>query len=158
MSGGGSHGHAYDKAKWHHGSKEWGSRPESQASVHAGLVLAWMIERGLMVRPSSQETADRFDSIRLRYSAPSVLLAAFDDALVDVMFSDVGNAFLREYFDPRVGSGRFFEDYGEEVVGPGRDFYAVVDSWESYPAVERLLDRRFAEWRDGRAHAPPLTS
>lgn len=135
----------FDKAAWHLDAVREQGLPEHQAFVHGGLFFGWAARRGLVQAWVEERTPDAFAAHRRGELSGAGLLAAWDGAILDDLFTDEGLAFVVEYFDPRTGA--YFSDYLGTIAAPHGGDYAVPDDATSAAAVDALLDRRFAEWR-----------
>jgi hypothetical protein len=135
----------FDKAAWHLAAVREQGLPDHQAYVHGGLFFGWAVGRGLTQGWLEERTRDAFAAFREGRLTGPALLARWDGAILDDMFTDVGLAFVAEYFDPKTGA--FFSDYlGQLAKGLDSDYH-VPDDARSAAAVSALLDERFAAWR-----------
>lgn len=136
----------YDKAKWHYDGNYPDELPQSQAFVHMGMFLAWLIDHDLY----SEEFRDNFGkqivALKARVITGAYLLEQADGVFADDMLGNEGNAFTRYYYGPARHSGHYLFDY-EEVVGSDMPtLYHVGDTWENYERIAAVLDRRYQEW------------
>lgn len=135
----------FDKAAWHLDSIREHGLPDHQAYVHGGLFFGWAVGRGLHAPWLEQNTPEAFARFRAGEITGPQLLAAWDGAILDDMFNDMGLAFVVSYFDPR--SGAYFSDYLQVVAQGLPSEFHVPDDADSARKVAALLDRRFEEWR-----------
>jgi Lon protease-like protein len=135
----------FDKAAWHLDAVRERGLPDHQAYVHGGLFFGWAVRRGHVQRWIEERTPDAFAAFRAGTLTGPGLLARWDGAMLDDMFTDEGLAFVSEYFDPRTGA--YFSDYLARVAKGLESDYHVADDAVSAAAVDALLDERFAEWR-----------
>lgn len=138
----------YDKASWHTGGNWPVGLEERQAGVHSGLLLGWMIDRGLVSEQFSADFSELVDAFRARRKNGPEVYALAGDVLASDMLSDVGNAFARDYVDFERGS--FLSDYEALLASDLPSVYHVADTWENYEKLRARLDARFAEWSRAR--------
>lgn len=138
-----SAGHdAYDKAKWHYEGDFPRWTRKRRAFVHAGLFLAWLVDRGMASELLSTESAARVAAIRDRRGRPDDLYAEWDGVLASDMLDAEANDFACDYYEQS-----FLEDYASVFVDAGP--YGVRGSWRDYDRLTPLLDERLAAWRSG---------
>jgi hypothetical protein len=135
----------FDKAAWHLDAVRERGLPDHQAYVHGGLFFGWAARRGLLQAWVHERTPDAFAALREGRATGPQVFARWDGAVLDDLFTDVGLAFVVEYFDPR--SGAYFSDYLGGLAKRAGGDYEVPDDAASADAVDALLDARFAEWR-----------
>jgi len=146
MSGGDPE--VYDKASWHSGGNWPAGLPEAQAYVHAGLFLAWIVDRGLASAAFAEGFPELVDAFRARKKTGPEVYALAGGVLASDMLNADGNAFAREYFD--LERGAFLADY-EGLLGAGLpSMYHVADTWPNYDKLRAQLDARFARWLKSR--------
>lgn len=136
-------GIVYDKASYHEEILP-PELPERQASLHIGVFLGWLIERGLVGDEIKQQFSDEIESFRSgRLSAPD-LFAKLGGVLADDMLTDDGNRFAAAYYD------RYLRDY-QRTLAPDRSSpYYVDDSRENYERMRAQIDAAFERWQRSR--------
>lgn len=134
----------YDDSSWHSGGDYPPDLPAENASTHAGMFLAWAIERGLAaVRfEATPETAD----LASRKLMPGEFFrAACDGKLTNDDFNDEGNRFAADYY----ATDKYFDDYGELAGDNTPTLYHLPDTWTTFNALTPTLDARLKQWRAG---------
>lgn len=139
--------HVFDKAAWHLDAVRGHGLPDAQAGVHSGLFFGWAVRRGLTLPWLEDRTPEAFAAFRRGERTGPELLAAWDGAILDDMFTDEGLAFVVDYFDLR--SGAFLGDYLATLARDLPSEFHVPDDAESDRRLSEVLDRRWAEWRAG---------
>ncbi len=135
----------FDKAAYHLDSAREHGLPDAQAFVHAGLFFAWVVRAGLHAPWLEQRTPEAFAALREGRLTGAGLLAAWDGAILDDMFSDEGLAFATEYLDPR--SGSYLSDYLQTMAAGLPSEYHVPDTAESAARVAAFVEERYRAWR-----------
>ena len=135
----------YDKAKWHYGGDYPADFPISQAFVHTGMFLAWIVDHDLYSPEFAEEFAQEIAAVKTRTMSGAQLLEAADGVFADDMLSEEGNAFTRDYFD--FEHGAYLSDYQETLGANLPSLYHVQDTWENYDKLRAVIDRRYADWR-----------
>lgn len=137
------HVYVYDKASWHTGGDYPAELPESQARVHMGLFLAWMIEHDLHDPDFFADVG--LDGLVAAVKARALTGAELLEPLAGVLASDElsaeGNAFARAYYE-----SQYVLDY-QAVLGSGQaSIYHVADTWANYDRLKDTIDRRYQAW------------
>lgn len=134
----------FDRARYHLDSVREHELPDSQAAVHVGLFFGWATDRGLVARWVEDGAPDAFAAYRRREITGPLLLAAVDDALVDDQFTDVGLAFVANYYDPRCGA--YVDDYLRTLAAGLPSEFHVADTRENAERIGAVLDSRYEDW------------
>lgn len=134
---------AYDKAKWHYGGKWPEGLPESQAYVHTGLYLGWLVDRGLVSEVFEREFRKPLMAFSARQLTGPKLYEECDGVLSDDLLSTEGNEFTAAYFE--TDDGGYIDDY-VGLFPDAPSAYHVSDTWDNYERVRVQLDRRFDAW------------
>jgi len=137
----------YDKAKWHCDGDYPSGLAQSQAFVHSGMFLGWLIDHDLVSDEFVEDTSDGIGRLKRRELTGPELFEYCDGALVDDMLSDEGNAFAQHYFDFQ--TGQFMHDYEELLSSTLPSMYHVENTWTNYEKLKHRIDQRFEEWKGG---------
>ncbi|MGZ5232475.1 MAG: DUF7832 domain-containing protein [Burkholderiales bacterium] len=135
----------YDKAKWHYDGDYPADLPQSQAFVHTGLFLGWLIDQTLISEEFLEDFGAEMERFKRREITGPRLFELCDGALVDDMLNDEGNAFAEHYFD--LQTGKFVKDYEEIFCKRLPSMYHVEDSWANYDKLKQRVDERYAAWK-----------
>ena len=141
----------YEDASWHSSAHDFPKDlPAQAAGTHSGMFLAWALLGGL---GSSMHAGDR-KKLRDRQVTPGAFFyEECDGKLTDEDLNAEGNAFAKAYFDPE--SGRYLRDYDAMLCDGLATAYHVRDTWQNFDKLKPRLDRRLAEWREGRLGRKP---
>jgi hypothetical protein len=138
----------FDKAKWHYEGNFPGDLVETQAFVHTGMFLGWIIDHDLY----SEEFADDFKNeirrFKTRKMTGSRVYQTADGVFADDMLNEEGLAFTRFYFDFQ--KGKFLKDYEKLLAAGLPTTYHVQDTWDNYYRLKAQIDKRFNAWRSKR--------
>lgn len=134
----------YDRAGWHSEGDWPNGLPRSQACVHAGLFLGWVIDRGLVSAAFAGDFPQLLEAFRSRRKTGPQVYALAGGILASDMLSDVGNAFARAYYD--LESGHFLAEYEALLASSLPSAYHVADTWPNYEKLRAHLDARFDAW------------
>jgi hypothetical protein len=145
----------YDEWKWHVGGEFPRGTPPAQGYVHIAMYLTWIVLRELenvhfFAELERATGRSLIPTIRRRKRTAGILRTATDGVFASDMLSPVAKAFTDNYYDGE--PSQFLTDW-VETFGPATDTYSVPDSWETYAAIEPILDDRFRDWH--RAHDSP---
>lgn len=145
---------AYDRADWHYGGDYPPGLPPENGGTHIGMFLAWAIHRGLEGDLHRQESSGALGAVReRRLTGREFLFSECDEKLWEEDLSDEGNAFAKAYYE-RTGAGGYLADY-EAALGTGLpSLYHVEDTWENFDRIARIIDRRYAAWKQGTSRRP----
>ena len=130
----------YDKGKYHLEAVEEYGLPEAHAYHHTVYFLRWLLENALM------SEAEPFDRSSLTNDAVLKIYEWWDCCLMEDLLSDEGNAFAQHYFD--FDKGRYISDYMELLKGDLLSEFHIPLTEENYQKLKRMVDRRFAQWKD----------
>jgi tripartite-type tricarboxylate transporter receptor subunit TctC len=141
----------YEDASWHSGADDFPKDlPAQAAGTHSGMFLAWALLGGL----GSTLHAGALPKLKERQVTPgSLFYEECDGKLTDEDLSGEGNAFAKAYFDPE--SGAYLRDYDAVLCDGLKTAYHVRDTWQNFDKLKPRLDRRLAEWREGRLGRKP---
>ena len=145
----------YDDASWHYGGDFPDDLPDEAGATHIAMFLAWAVLNGRAGELHLEDSGPELEALRARSMTPvEFFLRMCDGKLTDEDFDEEGNAFAAAYFSRRE-SPCWLGDY-ELMVGQDLpSLYHVENSWQTYDLLAPFLDRRFAEWREGRLGREP---
>lgn len=141
----------FDKAKWHSDGEFPKGIPATQAFVHTGIYLGWVIDNGLTSAEFAADLQQEIQRFKARQLTGPGVYRAVDGVFSADMLSENGAAFTRHYFDFK--KGKFLRDYEAMWVDRFPSAYHVPDTWESYDAIKPVIDRRYQAWRRGQARS-----
>lgn len=135
---------SYDKAKYHFESVEKEGLDQSQAYVHSGFYLGWLIDNNLL----DEEFAEDCESeialfIKREITAPR-LFELLDGVLSQHDLSEQGNAFSQSYFD--FDTGNYLHDYHKFLSDGLPSEFHVQDTWENYHIAAGFISKRYHQW------------
>jgi len=142
----------YDKAKYHYEGKFPRGLATTQAFVHTGLFLGWLIDRGLMSEEFYAESGEAVERFKAREISGPQIYAEWDGCLLSSMLSEEGNAFAAAYFD--FDRGHYLADYEELLLGRLPSLYHVSDTWENFERLKARIDQRYVAWLAERKRRP----
>jgi hypothetical protein len=137
----------YDRGKWHYDGVFPAGQPASQAYVHIGMYLTWLVLRGLVDETFFGRTwlgRDRLGPVKSRKRTACFLRRWLDEALADNMLTDEGAAFSDHYY---AGSRGYLRDWEAEFGAAAND-YSVPDTWATFDRISPILDGRYRAWVD----------
>ncbi|EGM1944299.1 hypothetical protein ILY73_004037 [Escherichia coli] len=135
---------SYDKAKYHFDSVIEEDLPLSQAYIHTGFYLGWLIDNNLLDEEFKEDLAESLALFTRREITAPQLFEEFDGTLTDEELSTQGNAFTKHYFD--FDTGDYLEDYCTHLVKDLPSEFHVKDTWENYKIAASFISRRYQEW------------
>ena len=141
---------AYDKLDWHSGGDFPAGLPEEAGATHIGMFLGWAILRGLEGELHRDESVESLRSVReRRMTGREFFLKECDAKFWEDDLSDTGNEFAQAYYAAE-GEPSYLDDYVTVLAEGLPSEYHVEDSWGNFDKIATLLDKRFAEWKEGR--------
>lgn len=133
----------YDKSKYHSDSRDFPRElPASQASVHIGFFLRWLIEHGLTGTEWRSDFESEVAATLAGAMSPSELVDRTGGVLTSDMLTRDGKAFVDRYY------GDYLRDYEALFAGERKTIYEVEDSRENYNRVRHLLDAVIKRWEE----------
>jgi hypothetical protein len=139
-----------DRAEWHYGGDFPRDLPPEAGGTHIGMYLAWIVHRDLGSATLRKYARDALKLVKARkITGRELLFTELDEKLFGTLLSPGARNFTRDYYE----SGCYIDDYDAVLGGTLETIYHVVDSWANYDKLARVIDRRFASWKDG--IAPP---
>jgi hypothetical protein len=135
----------YDKAKWHFQEDYPEDLDDSQAYVHTGLFVGWVIDAGLYSEEFAELFARPIRHFKARKKTGPDVYAYGDGVLDETMLNAEGNAFALDYFE--FNTGKYLEDYERLLGRKLPSLYHVPNTWKNYDTLKAQIDKRFAAWR-----------
>lgn len=137
----------YDDVSWHVGGKFPPELNEKHASTHIGMFLGWVIKHGLAGDLLEEIAADGLNKVVSgEITGAEFLLKYCDGKLTNEDINEEGNKFASEYYEKNI----FISDYNE-LFGENVDtLYHVEDSVQNASILEKLINKRFFEWKKER--------
>jgi hypothetical protein len=134
----------YDDAALHYRG-EWPSGlPVSQAYIHTGLYLGWLVGAGMCSGNFRNTYAvDIAAFINGDISGPA-LFEKCGGKLTSGMLTPQGNGFTASYFD--LENGAYLDDYGNLLANTQPTAYHVADTPESARRIGERIQQRFKVW------------
>ena len=131
-----SENYIYDDAAHHYGGDWPADLPRSQAYVHTGLYLGWLVRAGLCSERFNTEHAADIAAFRAGEITGPELFMRSGGVLSSAMLSAEGEAFTADYFD--LEQGAYLGDYGALLADVQITAYHVPDTPES---ARRIAER-----------------
>lgn len=132
----------YDRAKEHFLKDFPASLPIEQAYVHIGMFLGWMIENDLCSEFFIEECETQIYRFKRREISCTVLSEIWDGYLGSDLFTEKGNMFCFYYY----GGGLYKKDYQNTLAKGLPSIYHVVDSWDNFAEIGKVLSLRYLDW------------
>jgi hypothetical protein len=136
----------YDDWGWHTGGVFPADQPQINGFTHIGMYLVWMIKHDLY-NPEFLG-GDVADGVKRGAITANDLADTIDGKLTAEAMAPEGIAFSSWYY---TGESAYLSDWA--ATFSGRPEYTVTDTPATYASIERVIDRRHAEWV--RAGRPP---
>ncbi len=150
---------SYDRADWHYGGNFPKDLPNENGGTHIGMFLAWSIHNGLVGDFHIEESQEDVNSVKERkMTGRDFLFKACDEKFWEEDLSEEGNEFAKAYYSGSGDSsyGLYVSDYETTLAGGLATIYHVEDSWENYEKIEKIISRRYSNWRThGSVEDPP---
>jgi len=144
----------YDDASWHYGGDFPSDLPQGAGSTHIAMFLAWAASRGLISALHIEEAPLELAQLAVRSITPVQWFTTIcDEKLTAGDLDDRGNLFARAYYANDEGIHAEEGSYIIDYIGLFSDFespYEVPDTWTTFDAIARVIDRRFETWLSSR--------
>jgi hypothetical protein len=141
----------YDDASWHYDGDFPTELPTEAGATHIGMFVAWCMLHDMAGPLHTDEFPDELYALKERRTTPAqFVITACDEKLTDEELSDEGNAFAIAYYGSSGYSGQYLTDYEQTLARGEETLYQIEDSWENYDKLSPVIDRRFAEWKEGK--------
>ena len=138
----------YDDASRHFGG-EWPQKlPRSQAYIHTGIYLGWVVSAGLCGDDFRRQNAEAIADLESGTLSGPEFFQRIGGIFSSNMLSEEGNAFTAEYFDLEHGS--YLKDYGHLLADIQITAYHVPDTHESSRRMGERISQRFDLWKKNR--------
>jgi hypothetical protein len=145
----------YDDWGWHIGGVYPADQPEVNGFTHIGMYLVWIIKHDLQ-NPELLDH-DIVDGVLAGTTTANDLADVIDGKLVAEEMSPEGIGFSNWYYTDDAG---YLSDWADTFSD--RPAYTVADTPATYATIERVIDRRYAEWvhaeRPQPGAEPPVSS
>jgi hypothetical protein len=139
----------YDKAKWHYESDNYpDDLADTQAFVHTGLFLGWLVANGCMSVQWLADFPDLLTAFAARKKTGPNLFRIMGGSLTSEDLSAEGNGFARAYFD--FDAGVYLDDYEKLLAAELPSMYHVADTWQNFDKLSVVVDKRLRQWRRGK--------
>ena len=129
----------YDDWGWHTGGVYPADQPDVNGFTHIGMYLVWIIKHDL--QDPELLGHDIVDGVLAGTTTANDLADVIDGKLVAEEMSPEGIAFSNWYYTDDAG---YLSDWADAFSD--RPAYTVADTPATYAAIERVIDRRYAEW------------
>ena len=135
----------YDKAKYHYEGEYPEDLLDSQAFVHTGMYVGWLLDHEMILDEFLEFSEKSIAKFRKRKLSPVSIYQEWDGCLIDDMLTPAGNEFSSYYFD--LETGRYFRDYEALLARDLPTLYHPKFTWDAYDRVCEMIDARYAEWK-----------
>lgn len=137
----------YDDASWHYEGTYPSDLPNSAASTHIGMFVAWLLLHGHASEEAIEDIEADIARLQDRSTTPGdFLVKVMDEKFDSDDFSDAGNAFAVAYYQGDDGASVYFDDVIEIGGYDGEDVYRIANTWETYDALASRIEQRFRDW------------
>lgn len=134
----------YDDAKYHYQGNYPPGLAKENAAIHMGMLMAWAIKRDLVSDFHKNEHPRQLEQVKDNpESGRDFVMNVCDGRITDEDFNEVGNTFLKGYYDQS-----YLKDYFS-VVDPedtAETAYSIENSNSNYIEIGKLLDKKFDAW------------
>jgi hypothetical protein len=147
----------YDDAKWHSDGEFPEHLPESAGATHIAMFVTWCMLKGFASEIHTVDAPEELEDLKTRTKTPGQwFLWNCDGKFTMEDLTPEGNRFATRYYGSPSGGdvGYYLDDY-VDAFPEAETVYSVEDSWLSFDALAPVIDRRFAEWREGRLSLKP---
>ena len=133
-----------DDASWHLGGDEYPSDvPDSNATTHIGMFVAWAIMNDCWDNAQDDDWSVGVEQVRNRsITGGCFVLEQCDGKLFSGMLNEKGLSFAESYY-PRT----YIKDFQRTLSTGLASDYLVEDTWENYDRMAKIIDDRYAEFR-----------
>jgi hypothetical protein len=129
----------YDDWGWHTGGVFPADQPQINGFTHIGMYLVWIIKHGL--HEPGVFGGDIADGVKAGTITANDLADTIDGKLTAEEMAPEGIAFSNWYY---TGESAYLSDWA--ATFSGRPDYTTTDTPATYASIERVIDRRYAEW------------
>ena len=129
----------YDDWGWHTGGVFPPDQPQINGFTHIGMYLVWIVKHDLHDPESLGR--DIADGVKAGSITANDLADTIDGKLTAEGMAPEGIAFSNWYYG---GESAYLSDWA--ATFSGRPEYTVTDTPATYGSIERVIDRRYAEW------------
>ena len=136
----------YDSALVHYENRWPRGLPKSQAYIHTGLYLGWIIDNNLYSQEFAHQYADEISLFKSReMTGPEIYQVVGGDFSSDLL-NITGNRFTADYYS--LETGAYMDDYQNLISHTDASVYDVMDTWENYFQISNYIDRQYTLWLD----------
>ena len=129
----------YDDWGWHTGGVFPADQPQINGFTHIGMYLVWIIKHDLHhLEVLGRDVAD---GVKAGTITANDLADTIDGKLTAEGMAPEGIAFSNWYYN---GESAYLSDWA--ATFSSRPEYTVTDTPATYASIERVIDRRYAEW------------
>ena len=145
-----------DRADWHSGGDFPKELPIQNGGTHIGMYLNWIIDNNLFGEMHLEDSKDGIENVKSRtITGRDFLFDYCDGKFWETDLNELGLEFTNFYYqnieNPEDGYGQYLEDYEEAIGGDHfESFYEILNTWENYNKLSKLIDKRFKEWKNTR--------
>ena len=136
----------YDYASNHFEGQWPEGLSHTQAYVHTGLYLSWVVMENLLSEEFLNSHVREIELLRQRKVTGPKLFESIDGKFTSTMLNQKGNDFTAYYFDLEKGS--YMHDYEFALARYVENPYCVEDSWENFDKIALSIQQRYRAWLD----------
>ena len=140
----------YDDASWHYGGDFPEGLPDEAGATHIAMFVAWAVLNGLAGEQHTDDFADSLERLKTKELTPREwFLEACDEQFTDDDLNEKGNRFAAAYYDASdTDPLPYVADYNQ-TFPDAETIYSVPDGWETYAAIQPMIDSRYRAWLGG---------
>lgn len=137
----------FDKAKWHFNGDFPKDINITQAYIHTGFFITWLLLTNKYEKDYLLDNAIDIVSLSTKRVSPSLIyIEVFDGVFMDDGLEDEIVNFINCYFD--FDKGTYLKDYEKCFSNEIKDktLYEVTDNWQNYEKISKVIENRYTEW------------
>lgn len=136
----------FDKAKWHFTGDFPTDLDQTQAYVHTGFYIGWLIKNNLISEEFRSECSDDINKfLSGKISSTEIYINQLDGVFSNNEVNEIGAEFTKDYFD--FDNGKYLHDYEQILASSVPTIYHVKDTNENFLKISEVIDKRFRDWR-----------
>ena len=140
----------FDRVEWHLGAGFPKDLPKEAAATHIGMFMAWALQRKHEAYVHREAHLKQVEAVRARtMTGARFVLECCDAKLSDHDLNGEGSAFAAHYY-----AKTYLTDYVDTLGADVDTVYHVPDTWDRFDQIARVIDKRFAAWKE-KLNAPP---
>lgn len=134
----------FDKAKWHYGGDFPTFLPFSQAYIHTGFYLGWLIKRNLLCKDLQISLREKIKIFLNQNLSPiTIFQEEFDGVLTSEEMTLLGYKFSICYYE----NGDYVDDYERTFETQIKNsLYEVQDNWENFNKICGIINAKFDQF------------